>query len=244
MARVYVSEDEEADEQGRLIFSGRFSCAVDGSSSPEGFADDLPFDDAVAWARAQADAVYVRFEGSLYSAGARADPELLPWPPADLRSVLRRRSRGEEWLDRTDADSPEVVMQLSPPDCRVSERSEAVVSRAADRLRAEGFGHVRWSGEGLAAGVEQIAGDWREAGSPAVFGWVGSSSMAFEARGEVDAPTHVAAAARARAAVAEEIRLATGTPPYGPEDEDLSGRWGIEVECRPPGFEGPLSMVV
>ena len=86
MAVAWLSEIEERDPEGNALCTGRFEC--------EG--EELPFREAVAWARAHADRAYIDIEFERYLLiGEDGQTPLLPPDLAErvARCAGRSRSR-------------------------------------------------------------------------------------------------------------------------------------------------------
>jgi hypothetical protein len=94
---AFVTEQVDFDEDQQPWLMAAFDAAVREYPPPP---DEEPpeifegtFDEALAWAAAQTDAIVVRIADRrhAYSAGPQLLPGLRPWPPADLAPLTRRR---------------------------------------------------------------------------------------------------------------------------------------------------------
>jgi hypothetical protein len=93
------------------MLTGRFSGHVETVDGLGETCEDLPVDEAIAWARERADVVLIRTgDGDYHSAGELNPKQLPPWPPVGLR-LGRRRPRGFEALDNA-ADHPPVLWDV------------------------------------------------------------------------------------------------------------------------------------
>jgi hypothetical protein len=239
VAVAWLSEIEERDPDGHALCTGRFEC--------EG--EELPFQEAVAWARARADRAYIDIEFERYLLFGE-DGQTPPLPPALAERAARglRRPAVDAWRDRPDDAPPvrwEVEVALSPPDLGDAGRPayEEVVERVAGRLAAVGLDHVTWSSDELDAGLADIEAQRQRAGAPAEFGWTTMHRLDFVLTAAVHAPSYRPARARVRAAVLEEVEAAAGRAPYERGAEDIRDRWGVEVDVRPPGYEWRAPML-
>jgi hypothetical protein len=96
---AFITEqiDPDFDGAGGDWLAARFDAMVREHPPPPD--EELPdffegsFDEALAWAATQTDAIVVRVADRrhAYSAGARLLPGLRRWPPADLAPLVRRR---------------------------------------------------------------------------------------------------------------------------------------------------------
>lgn len=106
LVAVWIAEDDDPDDH--MLLTARFSGhLVFGDRPGEEFVD-LDADEAIAWGSERAAVVLIRTgDSDYYSAGEHnPDPDrFLPWPPSEL-SLVRRRPRGFEALDNTEADAP------------------------------------------------------------------------------------------------------------------------------------------
>lgn len=245
MSPVWLREIQDVDEEGHLVLTGLF----DGTLDEPGVLEerrDLPFGDALEWAQACTEVIYVDVEDERYSIGARTRSHHSAMP-ADVAARLgqgRRRPPGDAWIDR-DQDSPpmrwEIAVTLSPDELERDRRAEqeGVVASVVRRLEVEGCRRVTWSADSLDAGLADIDAQCEAAGRPEAYGWVTRHSLAFGVSAVADAPTHRLLLERIRPAVLAEVQAATGRRPWQPGAEDLDGRWGVEVEVHPPGYEAP-----
>jgi hypothetical protein len=147
---VWISEDEDPFEPEGGMLLGTFSGHLDrGGSAPADRFEGLPVEEAIAWGRARAERVYLRFGRSgYYSAGARKSREFPAWPPPDLPPLARRRPPGEEWRDRTEADEPipwRVDVHLIPPDWATAELARERAVHAPTQASAIEQGLARCS---------------------------------------------------------------------------------------------------
>jgi hypothetical protein len=233
VAVAWLSEIEERDPEGNALCTGRFEC--------EGV--ELPFREALAWARAHADRAYIdiEFERYLLIGEDGQTPQL---PPELAERVARgpRRPAVDAWRDRADDAPParwEVEVALSPPDLsdKAHAEYERVVERVAGRLAAAGLDEIVVSSDEFDAGLADIEAQRRRAGSPTEFGWMTMHRLDFVLRAAVAAPSYRPVHARVRAAVLAEVEAAAGRRPYERGAEDIEDRWGVEVDVRPPGYE-------
>jgi len=242
---VYLHELEEVDEEERLVFTGLFDGDLHRGGDIADRIADLPFDEALAWACQRAPLVYVDAEDGRFSAGVKSAghvPDLPGEVAARIRSG-RRRARVDWWLDRTEADEPmrfEVVVTLAPGDLADERRREQqqLVEKIALRMREHGFEEVNFSAERLEAGLQEIERQWQAAGQPELFGWT-AGGLDFEITAELDAPEHRSVTERLRRLISEEIVRTTGREPYRKEDDDLDGRWDLDIDVHPPGYDPP-----
>jgi hypothetical protein len=165
VAVAWLSEIEERDPEGNALCTGRFECA----------GEELPFREAVVWARAHADRAYIDIEFERYVLIGE-DREIPRLPDELAERVARglRRPGVDAWRDRPDDAEPipwVIVATLSVPDLRPESRPqhERAVERVAGRLRAAGCDEVAWSGDELEAshgrrpserGAEDIRDRW------------------------------------------------------------------------------------
>jgi hypothetical protein len=231
---AWLSEIEERDPDGNALCTGRFAC---------GQGEELPFREAVAWARAHADRAYIDIEFERYLLIGE-DGETPPLPPELAERVARglRRPAVDAWRDRADDAPPlrwEVEVALSPPDLSDAARPqhEQVVERVAGRLAATGLEEVVWSSDELDAGLADIEVQRLRAGGPAQFGWMTTHRLDFVLTAVVVAPSYRPVHARVRAAVLDEVEAAAGRAPYERGAVDIENRWGVEVDVRPPGYK-------
>lgn len=242
---VYLNEIEEADEEERLVLTGRFDGDLHRGGDTSEQVTDLPFDAALAWARERAALVYVDAEDGRFNAGSRSAGHV-PDLPAEVEARIRtggRRARRDWWLDRTEADEPmryEVEVALSPGDLDAERRHEQrkLVEGIVRRMREEGFERVDYSAERLEAGLREIERQWQAAGQPEVLGW-NVAGLEFEITAELDASEHRSVTERLRRLISEEIVQSTGREPYRREGEDLDGRWDLDIDVHPPGYDPP-----
>jgi hypothetical protein len=235
---AWLRELEESDPDGNAVCTGRFECECE-----DEVADELPFPEAVAWARERAARAYADIELERYVVIGE-DREIPPLPEelADRIAAGPRRPAGDEWRDRADDAPPvrwEVEVELSPPDLSAGARpeNEAVVERVAGRVAAAaGCDDVTWAGDELDAGLADIESQ-RPADGQEEFGWMTTHRLAFVLTASAEAPTHRPVLARVRAAVLDELEAATGRTPYERATVDIEDRWGVEADVRPPGYE-------
>jgi hypothetical protein len=233
VAVAWLRELEESDPDGNALCTGRFACEC------EGEAAELPFAEAVAWARERAGRAYADIEFERYMVVGE-DREIPPLPPALEARVVRglRRPEVDVWRDRPDDAPPvrwAVEVELSVPDLRDEARPEheAVVERVAARLASAGCEDVAWSGDELDAGLADIEAQRRRGRS----GWFTTHALAFVLTASAEAPTYRPVRARVREAVLDEVEAAAGRAPYERGAEDIRDRWGVEVRVRPPDYE-------
>jgi hypothetical protein len=233
VAVAWLREIEERDRDGNALCTGRFEC--------EG--EELPFRDAVAWTRARADRAYIDIEFERYILIGE-DGETPPLPPALAERVSRglRRPEGDAWRDRADDAEPirwVIVATLSVPDLKLESRpqQEQAVERVAGRLRAAGCEEVAWSSDELDAGLSDIDAQGRRAGKSGGFAWFTTHALAFVLTASAEARTYRPLLERARAVVLDELDAADGRRPYERGAEDISDRWGVDVDVHPPGYE-------
>jgi hypothetical protein len=213
VTHVWLAQVEEVDDEGHTIHTGRFDCEFEERGRRES-AEGLPFAEALAWARARSDRVRIDAEGTRFSAGATPDREL-PGLSPDVAERLERGSRrpyGDEWIDRDGSAPPtrwEVKVELSPDALAREDRAKQ----------------------------EQVVS--RAAGEPEGFGWMIPQSLAFELVAVIQAPTHRPLLASVREAILEEVHVATGFEPYERGASDTEGRWGVEIDVHPPGYQPP-----
>lgn len=244
-SRVFLWELEELDAEERVILTGRFEGYVEGPDGAQTGIADVPFDTALEWAQRSAGLACLDAEGRRWSIGRDPDhelPRLTDETVTRLRSE-RRRPLGDEWLDRSQEDRSiewEIVIELTPDELARSARPrQAVVADAVvEALRRAGFERLRWSAAGLDAGLDDIERQQKQAGG-AEFGWTTCHSLAIEITGGTSAPAHRPVVAALTEVVREAIVAATGRMPWEAGAEDLSGRWGLELDVHPPGYEPP-----
>lgn len=222
---VWISEDEDLYEPEGGMLLGTFSGHLDrGGSAPAEEFEGLSVEEAIAWGRARAEWVYLRFGRSdYYSAGARKSREFAPWPPPDLPPLVRRRPPGEEWRDRTEADEPipwRVDVHLTPPDWNTPQladeraRWEATVADIAAEAGADG-----WDGDQIEGFFADIEAARARSGGAEEFAWMTRYSPCFDLHLVVDAPTQV---------IAIEQGQARCSTPEG---------WTMGASARPEAFQ-------
>jgi hypothetical protein len=236
VAVAWLSEIEERDPDGNALCTGRFAC---------GEGQELPFREAVAWARAHADRAYVDIEFERYLL-IGDDGHTSPLPPELAERVARglRRPAVDAWRDRVDDAPPvrwEVEVALSPAD--LSDDARAEQERVAARLAAAGLEEIVCSSDELDAGLADIEAQRQRAGTPKQFGWTTMRRLDFVLTAAVAAPSYRPVHARVRAAVLDEVEAAAGRAPYERGAEDIQDRWGVEVDVRPPGYERRAPML-
>lgn len=224
-----------------MILTGRFDVHCDTAVVGLEHAEGLPIDAALEWARARAERVYLHVEGQRFTLGPgdRLPDEL----PARLRAG-RRRPKGDEWVDRQNSEQPirwEVVALLTPPTLNRGDRpaQQLVVERVVDRLRRHGLHEVVWSADGLDAGLGEIERGLAAAGRPERFGWVTEHELAYRIVAYGKACTHRSLAATVRELALSELEAAAGVPPYEQGVTDIQGRWGVQIDAHPPGYQPP-----
>ncbi len=237
MAVAWLREIEAYDDERNAVCTGRFECRVGDE------AVELPYEAAVAWARERAERAYADVEWTRYAL-LGTDREIPPLPPelAERLRVGRRRPARDAWRDRVEAAPPvrwEIVVHLRPDDLRSEARpaTERIVERVEARIAAAGCRDIARSSDELDAALADIDAQWRRAGKPEEFGWTTSSRLAYVLTATSDAPTYRPVLARVRAAALEELEAAAGRMPYEAGGGDIEGRWGLDVDVHPPGYE-------
>ena len=206
---VFIAEDEESVFTGSDVdhfLTGRFYGHLDTGRNVADEFEDLPLEEALAWARERADRIVVRIGyGPTYAIGFESASRL-PWPREGVAAPTRRRTPDEEWKDRTDTDPDatwRATVGLAPPppagqtdDGRRSEWDELVAS-VANELGA------RWSASTLDAWFADLRAATRRArrSTTGEVGWGTSNSRRYELYLTVRAPT----AARARRAAETRV---------------------------------------
>ena len=94
-----------------------------------------------------------------------------------------------------------------------------------------------WSGEELDAGLADIDAQGRRAGKSGGFAWFTTHALAFVLTASAEAPTYRPLRERVRAVVLDALEAAHGRRPYERGAEDISDRWGVDVDVHPPGYE-------
>jgi hypothetical protein len=100
---IVESEDHGLPSDGHWL-TGRFERYLEGAARVLDRFEDLPLEEALAWARERADRVFIRHgdqPDSYYSAGRDRRLGVPRWPPRDLPELVRCRHPDERWLDRT-----------------------------------------------------------------------------------------------------------------------------------------------
>lgn len=153
---VFVEESEDL-QTGRLL--GRFTARFERTwRRTADAAEDLTIDDAIAWGRARAGLVLVRFgrRVELWSAGATPHWSYPAWPPPDLPPLVPRPIPPDDWRSVGGSGSPlmwAITIRLTPENvlagAAVGHRREtwdaAVATAAAvralpwDRMLLDGF---------------------------------------------------------------------------------------------------------
>jgi hypothetical protein len=110
-------------------------------STQEGYEpglSEVSLDEALAWARERTDAIVLRLgdRRHQYSAGRWRIPGLRPWPPADLRPLVRRRDPGDLWKDRS-ADEAAIPWRITV--LLTLPHETADTSRVSDDAPVEAF---------------------------------------------------------------------------------------------------------
>jgi hypothetical protein len=101
---AWIAEDPDPDDH--LMASGRFSAHVESDAGVGDEIEHVPVDEAIRWARERCEVVLIRlYDSDYHSAGSR-NPDPGEHPPWTDRAVERRRPRGLEMLDNTEADPP------------------------------------------------------------------------------------------------------------------------------------------
>jgi len=206
---VFIAEDEDGDPSGHYL-TGRFYGHVDDGERMTDSFENLSLDEALAWAHERADRIVVRIGyGPSYAIGFESESRL-PWPAEGLPQPVRRRTRDEEWKDRTDADpyaTWRATLGLGPPpgDRRLAEW-DAVVASVAGELGAT------WSAADLDGWLADVpSGEG---------GWVTDHARRYEVEITVKAPT----AARARDAALAQV------PPL-PDDWSVAAYVSFVPRC-------------
>jgi hypothetical protein len=221
---VWISEDEDPFEPEGGMLLGTFSGHLDlGGPARADTFEGLTAEEAIAWGRARAGSVYIRFGRSgYYSAGARQSSEFPPWPPPDLPPLVRRRPPGEEWRDRTEADDPipwRVDVHLAPPDWNTEELAgeraqwEKIVAAVAAESGADG-----WDADQIDGFFADLAAARARSGGAEEFAWMSRHNPCFDLHLSVQAPTQ---------AIAIEQGLARSSVPEG---------WTMGASARPEAF--------
>ncbi len=114
---MFVEESEDLETE-RLLgrFNARFERAWRRTTDA---AEDLPIDDAIAWGKARAGLVLVRFgrRVEIWSAGATPHWSYPPWPPPDLPPLVPRPIPRDDWRSVGGAGSQlmwAVTIRLTP----------------------------------------------------------------------------------------------------------------------------------
>ena len=99
---MFIAEESDYDESlGREIWTARFSAHFEGGDGSHRDGPHLvSVEEAIAWGRRQAEIVQIRVADRYYQAGARPHPECADeprWPPL---IAVRRRSAGDEQVQR------------------------------------------------------------------------------------------------------------------------------------------------
>lgn len=244
MATVYLREAEEADEERRLVRTGRFVGELHGAEEIEEQLDEASFEEALAWGRERSDMVLLDAEDDRYTVGAMC-LEGYPALPAELLERIRagrRRALQDWWLDRSERDPPmrfEVVVRLVPDDFAEERRpaQKRLVEHIAQTMRNSGYLRVRSSSRALERGLRELERQAEAAGHPEHFTWFGR--LEFEIFAEAGASEHRSLTGRLRRLIRQHILEQTGREPHEAGDEDLNDRWGLDIEVAPPGYKPP-----
>ena len=216
MATGWVFEESDEDEQGVPRSLGLFSASVQGPDVPDWHRDGPQFagiDEALGWAREQAEVVIVRYaapEGEPYefSAGTREPEEPRPrWPPAQL-DLAPRRSPEFAHMDRTERD-PEIAWEAI---ASVLDPGEGTVSGFA-----AAFGRELETNEQV-SGVRWRTG--RELGEAACVTFTLDASTVHQAVERAER-----AAREARDAALRALRV----------ERDEAQEWTVEADAYPAG---------
>jgi hypothetical protein len=213
---VFLLEQEASGpEPGERWLTGRFSGHLEDGQGLGEAVHDLPLAEALAWARARAARVLVRYGEQPdvhFSAGREPLPGVPTWPPDDLGPLVHRRSPADRWRDRTEADPAiawEVEVALTPPDSDALALAELVRRRDAWRAQvadlADRAGADAWDCEPLDQFIADVGHAQRRAGG-AEFGWTTYGSVSLRVQLRVRA----SAASGARHAAAGALALPPG----------------------------------
>jgi hypothetical protein len=212
---VWIHEDEVIDIDGTVLLATFSGFHDTGGSRPGEEFHALPIDEAIAWGRERADKVYVTlgWEGR-YWAGAGPSDEYPAWPPEDLPRPVRRRPRGEEWKDRTDADEPirwavSAWLRLAGGSMPGRDR-DGEVAAIAERCGAEG-----WDADELDGALADVERARRAARGSESYSWFSYHRGAYRLQFAENAPT--------RERAIEQARRRCGTP----------DGWAVEFDAEP-----------